>query len=312
MKGVLLALGLGASAALAAPAAAPAYGILLLAHGGDPGWNMEIARVRARADAEVPTELALGMADPATLQQGLDRLAARGVTRVVAVPLFVHTRSEVIDQTRYALGLSDHPSEIMRAAAERMAADPTMPERMAADPKMAAQMAHMNMFSLDRVKTKLKIALAPALDDAPLVSRILLERARALSRDPKSETVVLVAHGPVDDAAVGAWRESLSRHADFVRREGGFKSATFAILRDDAAPAVRAAAVADLRARVAAGSKDGRALVVPVLIARGGIETKLPRDLAGLDFAFDAQTLMPHDGFARWILDDAARAAAAP
>jgi sirohydrochlorin ferrochelatase len=300
-------------AAFAAPArAAAGYGILLLAHGGDPGWNAEIARVRAQADAQVPTELALGMADPGTLQKGLDRLAARGVARVIAVPLFVHTRSEVIDQTRYALGLTDRPSEIMRAAAERMAADPTMAARMAADPEMAAQMAHMNMFSLDRVKTRLKIALAPALDDAPLVSRILLERARALSRHPKSETVVLVAHGPVDDAAVGAWRDSLSRHAEYVRREGGFKAATVAILRDDAAPAVRAAAVSDLRAQVAAGAKGGRALVVPVLIARGGIETKLPRDLKGLDFSFDAETLMPHDGFARWILDDAARAAAAP
>jgi sirohydrochlorin ferrochelatase len=297
----LMLIGVAASAR----AAATGYGILLLAHGGDPGWNQEIARVRAQADVTVPTELALGMADPATLQKGLDALAARGVSRVVAVPLFVHSRSEVLDQTRYVLGLSDKPSEVLRAAAERMAASPGMNMPPGMD-------MHMHMFSLERVKTSLKIALAPALDDAPLVSRILLERARALSRDPKTETVVLVAHGPVDDAALGAWRATLARHAQFVRREGGFKSATSAVLRDDAAPGVRAAAVADLRSRVAEGAKRGRALVVPVLIARGGIEAKLPRDLQGLDYAFDAQTLMPHDGFARWILDDAARTAAAP
>ncbi len=57
---------------------------------------------------------------------------------------------------------------------------------------------------------------------------------------------------------------------------------------------------------MAAGAKSGRALVVPVLIARGGIEGKLPKDLSGLDYAWDAKTLMPHDGFDSWVLSRAA------
>lgn len=283
-----------AAAAPAAPAAKPDYGILLLAHGGDPAWNSEIAGLRARVDAKVPTEAALGMADPKTLQAALDALAARGVARVVAVPLFVHSRSEVLDQTRYALGLSDAPSEVLRAAAERMAAG------------HAAM--HHHMFSLERVKTSLPIILTPALDDDPFVSRILLERARALSRQPRSETVILVAHGPVDESAVDAWNKTLARHAAFVLREGGFRAASFSVLRDDAAPPVRAASVASLRAEVAAGASGGRALVVPVLIARGGIEGKLPGDLKGLDYAWDAATLMPHAGFDEWVLKRAAQA----
>jgi len=290
------------------------YGILLLAHGGEPDWNAQIEDLRAKADRKIPTEAALGMADPEAIQTALDKLAARGVKRVVGVPLFVHSRSEVIDQTRYVLGLADKPSEILRVAAERMAAAHAgeMRDAPAGDPAMAAHMhMHMHMFSLERAKTALPVSLAPGLDAAPLVSRILLERARALSRDPRSETVVLVAHGPVDDAAVGAWEEALAVHAAFVRREGGFRGASGAILRDDAVPEVRARAVAALRGRVAAAAKAGRAIVVPVLIARGGIETKIPRDLAGLDFAWDGATLMPHDGFADWVLESAAKAAAA-
>jgi len=295
MRAVLLLLSAAlAAAAPAAPAAKPGYGILLLAHGGDADWNAQVETLRARVDAKVPTEAALGMADPKTLQAALDALAARGVARAVAVPLFVHSRSEVLDQMRYTLGLSDKPSEVLRSAAAAMAA-------------MHAPMHHF-MFSLERVKTRLPVVLTPALDDDVFVSRILLERARALSREPKSETVVLVAHGPVDDAAVGAWNKTLARHADFVRREGGFRAASFAVLRDDAAPPVRAASVAALRATVAAGAKAGRALVVPVLIARGGIEGKLPHDLQGLEYAWDAETLMPHDGFAAWVLKRAAQA----
>ncbi len=286
-----------AAAAAPSPAPAPVDGVLLLAHGGEPEWDAEVAKLRAQVDAKVPTEVALGMADPATLQSALDALGRRGVTRVVAVPLFVHSRSEVLDQTRYVLGLTDAPSEVLRAAAEAMAKAHAGHAGMGAMGGM-----HHHMFSLDRVKTGLPIVLTPALDSDPFVSGILLERARGLSRDPKTETVVLVAHGPVDDAALPAWRDALAAHAAAVKRGGGFRDVVCAVLRDDAPAPVRAASVAGLRALVQEGAARGRALVVPVLIARGGIEGKLAVDLKGLDYAWDGKTLMPHDGFDAWVL----------
>lgn len=278
------------------------YGILLMAHGGDASWNAEIAGLRDEVDAKVPTEIALGMADPRALQAAVDRLENRGVRRIAAVPLFVHTRSEVLDQTRYALGLSDKPSAVLRGAYERMAR-----EHAGHD----AAGSHAHSFSTERVKLPLPLVLAPALDDHPLVARILVERALALSREPARETVVLVAHGPVDDAALPAWQETLGALAALVREGGGFKAAFSGMLRDDAAPPVRAVAVADLRTTVSAAGSGGRALVVPVLIARGGIERKIARDLAGLDYAWDGRTLMPHAGFGSWILEGAAVAAEA-
>lgn len=290
-------------AALAAPADAKPYGILLLAHGGDPAWNAEIEKLRAAVSSTVPAALALGMADPDTLQAGVDALQKEHVSAIVVVPLFVNSNSEVMEQTRYALGLSDKPSEVMRAAAERMK-DMPMPPGMAHH--------HMNMFSLKRVerRPRVRLVLAPALDADPFVSRVLLERAKALSRDPSKETVILVAHGPVDDGAVGSWNKDLSIHARTIL-QGGFRAAQWALLRDDAAPAVRAAAVAELRAKVEAADKDGgRALVVPVLIARGGIEDKIPRDLKGLEFAWSGDALLPHAGFDRWLLDRAESAEA--
>ncbi|HXT00910.1 MAG TPA: hypothetical protein VN915_09570 [Elusimicrobiota bacterium] len=285
-----------------AASAAASDGILLLAHGGDPAWNAEIEKLRVAVSSAEPAALALGMADPGTLQAGVEALEAQGVTRMAVVPLFVNSRSEVMDQTRYALGLTDKPSEVMRAAAERMKGM-----------KMPPGMAHhrMNMFSLKQVKLKAgtSVVLAQALDDSPFVSRVLLERAKALSRAPAKETVILVAHGPVDDAAVAAWDKDLAAHADRIVTDGGFRAAKTALLRDDAAPEVRAKSVAALRALIAAASKDGgRALVVPVLIARGGIEDKIPRDLAGLDYAWSGDALLPHAGFDRWVLDRAEEA----
>ncbi|MBI4060635.1 MAG: hypothetical protein HY403_04325 [Elusimicrobia bacterium] len=277
------------------------YGILLLAHGGDPAWNGEVERLRARVDAKVPVETALGMADPAALQAAVDRLERRGVARIIAVPLFVQSRSEVLDQTRYALGLAERPSEVLKSAYERMAA------ARGAHAAHSAHSAHRHEFSLARVRARAPIAMTRALDDHALVGRILNERARALSRDASRERLILVAHGPVDDAAVPAWRESLASLCAAVK---GFRACGFGLLRDDAAPEIRAAAVADLRAQVArAKTENGRALVVPVLIARGGIEKKIVKDLAGLEYAWDGRALMPHPGFDSWVLERAAAAA---
>jgi sirohydrochlorin ferrochelatase len=171
---------LAAAAVLLACAvsASASDGVLLLAHGGDPAWNAEIEKLRVAVSSTEPAALALGMADPDSLQAGVDALAARGVKRIAVVPLFVNSRSEVMDQTRYALGLTDKPSEIMRAAAERM-------KGMKMPPGTAHH--HMNMFSLKQVKLAggASVVLAQALDDSPFVSRVLLERAKALSKDAR-------------------------------------------------------------------------------------------------------------------------------
>lgn len=287
---------------LAAPLrAAQPYGILLLAHGGEPSWNEEVAKLRGRVDAKVPTELALGMADVKSMQAAVDRLEKRGVARIVAVPLFVQSRSEVLDQTRYALKLADKPSEPLKEAYARMA-------KAHGHRAKGGHGGHSMTFSLERVKSRESIAMARALDDHELVGRILAERANTLAGREEKAHLVLVAHGPVDDAAVKVWKDSLSSLCAMAGKGGKFVDCASALLRDDAAPEVRAAAVNDFREKVAR-TKQGKAgpvVVVPVLIARGGIERKIPKDLAGLDYKWDGKTLMPHEGFDAWVLERAA------
>ena len=82
-----------------------ATGILLLAHGGSAEWNNHVTALAAEVNRTVPTEVALGMATRATIQVGIDRLVARGVTEVAAVPLFVSSWSSIITSTEYLLGL---------------------------------------------------------------------------------------------------------------------------------------------------------------------------------------------------------------
>lgn len=290
-----------ASILCAAPAAPEAHGTLLLAHGGEPEWNAEVLKVRDALEAQGPAEVALGMADPAAIGAALDKLQARGVSRVVAVPLFVNSESEVMHQTRYVLGLAEKPSAVLKRAADRMAA---------AGHGHHGAHGHVHMYSETRAVSRVPLTLTHALDGHPLVGRILLARAKALSREPGREVVLLIGHGPVDDAALPRWEKTMTRLADGVRRAGGFRASAAFTIRDDAAPEVRAAAVAKIRGAVERLSRGGRVLIVPHLIARGGIEKKIPEALAGLDYAWDGRPLLPDPLIFEWAASAAASAPA--
>src|SRR6185295_5327044 len=103
-----------------------------------------------------------------------------------------------------------------------------------------------------------------------------------------------------------AWLEMMGRHAETLKKKGGFKAVKVATLRDDAAADVRDKAAADLRTLVQQGARDGgRSVVVPELIAQGGIESHIVRALEGLTYAWDGKTLMPDKSMPDFVLQRA-------
>jgi len=103
LKRALLFVLLGAAPAFAQPA--PAEGILLMAHGGAGDWNERVSTLAATLNQTQPVEIAFGMASRPSIQSAVDRLVARGVKSIVAVPLFVSSHSSVVTSTAYLLGL---------------------------------------------------------------------------------------------------------------------------------------------------------------------------------------------------------------
>ncbi len=289
---LLLALALpgrGASPAKPPRSRAP-YGILILAHGAGQEWDSQVAGIRNAVNKRTPAEVAFGMAAPDAMQAGIDRLEARGIRRIAVVPLFINSHSEVMDQTRYALHLRATPSMVFIKAMKRL-------------PPMVLHMAGMDFDPHKRVTIHAKLIMTHALDDDPLVASILIDRAKALSRDPSKETIILVGHGPVDKAENEIWLRTMRSLCRQIKEAGGFKNAWAATIRDDAPPPVKARADAALRALVKkAGKNGGRALVIPELISRGGIETHIVKILRGLPYAWDDRTLAPDPRLALWVL----------
>lgn len=269
-------------------------GILLLAHGGAHSWNQEVAALARKVDKTVPVEVAFGMASKGSMQKAIDRLVARHVREIAAVPMFVSSHSSVITATQYLLGLrADAPEELPMYSGMHHDHDAT--DSTPVDPATP-------------IHSPVPIHMARALDADPIVADILLSRAQAISKDPEHEIVLVVAHGPVSEEENAAWLADMSSLAAAMRRSGSsFKQIQYLTVRDDAPDPIRSQATAELRAAVEHAPKQGdRVLIVPLLISYGGIEAGIRKRLEGLPYTMSPQALLPDDRLARWVLESAA------
>jgi sirohydrochlorin cobaltochelatase len=279
------ALGLIAAASSLSLAAQTAahddFGVLVMAHGGGAEWNAEVEKMLAPLKNEYRLELAFGMADPATMEAAIHRLEARGVRRIAVVRLFISGDS-FLDRTQQVLGLA-----------------PGAPPKPAA----AAQADHGahggHSMALWRIATSASFALSrEGLADVPEMGAVLAERARTLSRDPKVESVLILAHGPGDDAENARWISQIDARAAAVRSALPFTRVHVETLREDW-PDKRVAAEARIRDFIeAAGKNGGRAIVIPYRVAGFGPYAKV---LEGLTYASDGKGLLPSTAAEHWV-----------
>ncbi len=296
------------------PAPRGKTGILLLAHGGSrQTWNTEVEKLAARIDATAPVEVAFGMASKKTIQAAIDRLLARGVSEIVAVPLFVSSHSTVITSTEYLLGLrATAPPELAIFAKmdHSHGASGDHSANGAADHSSHSMADHSAHGSPDSsfdpttpVKSTVPIRMVAALDRHEIAAGILVDRAASLSREPAREVVVVVAHGPVSDEENARWLADMGALVDHMKKKSHFRRIEYLTVRDDAPEPVRAQATAELRSVVTRASSEGnRVLVVPHLISFGGIEQGIRKRLDGLSYEMSGQGLLPDDRLAEWVL----------
>lgn len=280
--------------ALPTTSAASSHGVLLLAHGGSSAWDANVQAIAAEVDKTHPTEVALGMATRANIQAAVSRLEARGVTRIVAVPLFVSSHSTVITSTEYLLGQrKDMPPALkIFAKMSHGAGGHAGHGGHAADPTDGTL----------PIKASVPIRMTSALDAHPLVAEIMRDRAMSLSTKPSAEAVILVAHGPVDDDENDRWLVNLRKLADALAGNRAFGSVDALTVRDDAPAPIRDAATQELRALVQRRTSEGRrVLIVPVLLSYGGIEAGIRTRLDGLTYVMSAQALAPDRRLVDWV-----------
>lgn len=256
------------------------YGVLLMAHGGIDSWEQEVAETMAPLQQEFPMEIAWGMADAASLQRGVDALEARGVERIGVVRLFVSGESWY-ERTQQILGIA-----------------PGAPERedVPADAHAGHHGMSMAFWQLD---TNAVFAMSrQGLSEAPEMGDVLVKRVHALSRDPAREDLLILAHGPADDAENRRWLADIDARADAVRAAVPLRRVKVMTLREDW-PDKREEAVGEIRGFVErAAAENGVAIVIPFRVQGFGPYEEV---LEGLDYVSDGVGLVPHPDVTAWV-----------
>lgn len=267
----------------AAPTAAQpkdGFGVLVMAHGGGKAWNSEVEAMLAPLKLEQPLELAFGMADPNTMEAAVRKLEAQGVGRIAVVRLFISGDS-FLGRTEQILGLA-----------------PGAPPKPAPD-AYAGHSGHQGHdMSLWRIDSQARFVLSgEGLADAPEMGAVLAERARNLSHAPERESVLILAHGPEDDAENQRWIASIETRAQPVR-DLGFRRVEVMTLREDW-PEKRAESEQRIRAFVEQAKADGvQAIVIPYRVQGFGPYKEV---LGDLSYISDGKGLLPSSEVAQWV-----------
>lgn len=220
-------------------------------------------------------EVAFGMWESHCFDEAIfrleKRLAAEGDTldHLLVFPLFISSHSEVIEMQKFIF---------------KKRPDVVIPIPYVRQTKFQGQITYMD-----------------ALDYDPHISLILANRFHHLvhlAKDQgfsmKNMELVLVMHGPVDEEANGKWMEMGELYNKDIMYLFPVKKSHVLSLRDDAPSETRDRMTAELRGIVTEAKNNGRiALVLPLLISKGGIDSGIVHRLQGLDYIWSGEAILP-------------------
>ena len=262
------------------------FGIIVLSHGSDFIWNQSVREAVEPLTKDYKVEFAFSMADQAIIERAVRKLEQRGAKAAVIVRLFA---------------LADS----FRRPVERMTGADIEGAIAAGLARAGNEHGHgghghdVSAGPAPRIRSTLPIETVGGLGSSPLFAAALLDRARALSRNPARETIIVVAHGSGDDRLNQQWEAHLEAIAEHMRKAGGgeFLAIRTATWREDWADK-RAPQIEKIRAMVEdAGRQGGRALVIPARTVGEGPERKF---LSGLEYELGTG-FAPHPKFLQWM-----------
>ncbi|NQE52676.1 hypothetical protein C5S29_03715 [ANME-1 cluster archaeon GoMg3.2] len=308
-------------------------GILVIGHGSpSDSWCAPVRSVVANVSLPYPVELGfLEFVPNETINIAVDKLDEAGVTKIIAVPLFISSHSGHISEIEYVLGLREElPMMSMQVLVEgkelersivalegryRVSYTPIVEtvSAMGVTAKQHHGGGEAEEEELVPVDTPAEIVLTNAIDDHWAIADILVDHAAALSKDPANETIVLVAHGTGNESNFAGWvssSESLAEQMRLKLRYGmglNIKDVRYSFVF----PNETLHSDLLVRAVVENVSATSDTIVVPLMVSEGHFTgRKIPKLLENLSYAYlekGERALTPHPNVAEWIELSAAK-----
>lgn len=158
----------------------------------------------------------------------------------------------------------------------------------------------------------LPVRWAPAMAHDYLIGQIVLDRVEALSEQTESERLILVGAGAMDEASAIALKADLDKLLGYVKRYKNFRDAETVIYYDRAADNAEQKN-REIKSRLLAQiAKQGRTLLVPVLIGpKFDTAMSLTSWLGGqfkqTQVVYKPNELLPHPNALLWLKKTANR-----
>ncbi len=258
-------------------------GILLMAHGGSAEWNRSVERAVAPLRSQGPLAVAFGMADRDSLQRAVRELETQDVRRIAVVRLFV-SGSSFLARTEALFGVRAKDAYGSEASIRG-----SVIGGGAVDGRSDPAIQHSSEIAI----------LRRGLAESPEIGSLIRHRAESLSRDPPSESVLILAHGMGVEVENATLLKNMRRLADSIWTVGEFRDVRVETLREDWVQERQKSEVR-IRSYVEEQARSGTVLVVPFRLSGFGPYADV---LEGLEFRADSLGLLPHPMITEWIIN---------
>jgi hypothetical protein len=202
MAGLLSATSCNTESRSQSKEAAHKTGVLLVNHGShSPTWRQALLDLEmAVKDSLLSTGLIQGTrtaymeyTEPSIATQ-LKAFDAEGYTDVVIVPVFLTVSSHSFDDIPTIIGQKEDPQSLETLKIEK----------------------------IERYTPKARIHITPLLDFTDVLKQNILRRAKALSKNPADEGLVLIAYG--DETYMKEWTNLMHEVGNYVKEHAGIEA----------------------------------------------------------------------------------------
>jgi len=165
---------------------------------------------------------------------------------------------------------------------------------------------------LKRLECRVPLVLAATIDKSPVLAEILADRAKALSREPARESLVLVGYAPRSDAALTTWKASAQAIAEQVRAKAGLRRAVAVGVREGVRYGQQDKDRKELHETFRTLTTAGRVIIVPLAPDGSRVERLLKRDLGNTAYRWDGKGVLGDKRLLDWVRSAAETASKLP
>ncbi len=246
-------------------------GILVLSHGVGENSDRMLIQALKPISSDMPTAVGFGMAmmKSSQLQSAVDDLTKRGAKKIIVVPNGTTTPYNSLSrQWKFIFDLGEEATYL----------------------------------EVPKVRSGATFHMTEDFSDSPLITDILYDHVKEVSKNPVNEFVMIIGHGPEDNEDNVFDLDILNAHVERIKAKNEFADVKIWNLQDDALVPIRKSNVKRIRRWIKKAKDSGQdVIVVAIAAASHGVQTHIRQDLRGRGYTFADKGMAEHPKYIQWM-----------